>query len=76
MSEAHPALSTYAQLRLTLTHEINGRVSVRLQHKGYQDDWRNSTTLAADSFWLHEPLDSPDGLRKVLSDWLGGVPLP
>lgn len=76
MPQGDPAASRYAQLRLTLTHELNGTVSIRLQHKQYQDDWRNSTTLAADSFVLHEPLDSPDDVRNVLSGWLARVVFP
>lgn len=70
------AQSRYRQLRLTITHETNGRLSYRLLAKGLNEGWSEHHVIDVGSVQHTLPILSTEDAIVVVIDMLRGRLLP
>lgn len=70
------AQSRYRQLRVTLTHEVSGRVSYRVHAKALNSAWSEQNLIAQGASFEVGPILSTEDAIAVLIDLLRAELLP
>nr|CRY96607.1 hypothetical protein [uncultured prokaryote] len=70
------AKSNYRQLRVTLTHELNGTASYRVYAKRLNDGWKEQHCIASGSVVHRQPVTSTEDAVALLIDLLRQEMLP
>jgi hypothetical protein len=76
MNAETKARSNFAQVRCTMTQEASGKVTVRMTHKQYADDWKDAVCVWHEVIPHHEPLLSLEDCQMLLYAVLGRGLLP
>lgn len=66
MPRAPKAQSRYRQMQLTLTAELNGRVSYSIKAKALNSAWNEHSVLVRDSIPIERPPETSEEVYELL----------